>query len=109
MIKFPKIWIHYIVLIGLLITLPTFIYSDNQMLHWLYHLMALSAAKLLLPCLLIFLLWHNEIGVKEFFKHYSGLLFFTLLCGLHFPTYIGDLRFIDKYDYFTVPIKFFSG
>jgi len=105
MIKFPKYWIYYILLINLLLTLPMFVYSNDAMRHWLFHLMALSASKLFLPVLLIYLLWHNCIGLKEFFKHYSGLFFFAILCFLFFPTYIGDLKFIDKYDWFTVPAK----
>lgn len=107
MIKFPKILIYYIVLINLFLTLPMFIYSNDPLLHWFYHLMSLSAAKLFLPGLLIFLLWLNCVSLKDFFKYDSGLFFFTLLCFLFFPTYIGDLKFIDKYDWFTVPSKLF--
>jgi hypothetical protein len=84
-----------------------FIYNNDPMIHWLYHLLALSAAKLFMPVLLIYLLWFNNVRSKEFFKQYFGLFLFMILCYLYFPTYLGDLKFIDKYDWFTVATKLF--
>ena len=107
MIQVPKRWVYSIVLICLFLTIPTFIYRDDALEHWLLHLMSLSASKLFLPCLLIYILQVNLVTVKEFFLNYSGLFVFTVLCFLYFPTYIADLRFIDKYDWFTVPTKTF--
>ncbi len=102
--------IYYILIINLLLIVPSFFYFyDSAMLQWSFHLMSLCASRLFLPLLLLYYLhikgirWEWEF--KYFIKYYSGILLYLLLSFMYFPTYLGDLQFIDKNDWFTVPAK----
>lgn len=98
--------IYYILIINLFLLIPSFFYFwDNAILQWGFHLISLCLSRFFLPLLLVYYVWKSKITVKDFFKFYSGLILYLLLCFLYFPTYLGDLRFIDKYDWFTVRAK----
>lgn len=101
--------IYYILIINLILCIPTFFYLDDAMKHWLLHLWSACASRLFLPIVLLWYLKTEGISWqwnwKHFMMYYSGILLYLLLSFMYFPTYLGDLRFIDKYDWFTVPAK----
>lgn len=104
--KIKEVWVYFIIIHNLFLIVPSFIYKyGDANLHWALHLLSLSASRLYLPLLLIWIIYKNRITFTDFIKYYSGLLFYAALCFLYFPTYLSDLVFIDKYDWFTLPIK----
>lgn len=108
-------WYKWIIVFNLILITPRHFYLDDAMSHWLLHLTSLSASgNLFIAFLLIFSLYEDKYlmnlevfwaRTKYILVEHAGLLPFTILCFLYFPTYLADLRFIDKYDWFTVPIK----
>ena len=104
--KIGKNTIQWVTVFTLLSIMPSFIYFfDDAVVHWLLHTMSLSASRLIIPLFLLYILISNKVSPFKILKNHTSLIPFLILCFLYFPTYLGDLRFVDKYDWFTVPSK----
>lgn len=101
-IKVKIVWIYYLLIAQIIITLPSFVYAyGDANFHWLCHLMSLTVSRVCFGAFLIYILYENNISITEHF----GVVAAVFLFFMFIPIYLGDLRYVDKYDIFTRPAR----